>query len=117
MEVISILLLMLAGHFVGDFVLQPGPMSSGKNKNKTREQFDDGFPPWYYWLSAHASTHALIVYFFTGSILLLIAEFISHWLIDFVKCDKIINLHQDQALHILSKLAYVLFIYYFGMPV
>ena len=30
MEVISILILMLAGHFVGDFVLQPGPMSSGK---------------------------------------------------------------------------------------
>lgn len=47
MEVISILILMLAGHFVGDFVLQPGPMSSGKNRNKTREQFDDGFPQWY----------------------------------------------------------------------
>lgn len=116
MEVISILLLMLAGHFVGDFVLQPAPMSSGKNRNKSREQFDDGFPQWYYWLTAHASTHGLIVYLITGSIFLLIAEFISHWLIDFVKCDKSINLHQDQFLHILSKVTYALVILFMGAP-
>lgn len=116
MEVISILLLMIAGHFVGDFVLQPAPMSSGKNRNYSREKFDDGFPQWYYWLSAHASTHGLIVYLVTGSIYLMLAEFAAHWLIDFTKCDRLINLHQDQALHILSKIAYVLVIYFYGMP-
>jgi hypothetical protein len=68
-------------------------------------------------LNAHASTHGLIVYFCTGSILLLIAEFISHWLIDYVKCDKIINLHQDQSLHLLSKVIYALIIFFIGIPV
>ncbi len=92
-------------------------MSSGKNRNKTREQFDDGFPPWYYWLSAHASTHGVIVYLCTGSITFLIVEFFSHWFIDLVKCDKLINLHQDQALHILTKVAFALFIFLFGLPV
>ena len=47
MDVLSILLLLLAGHFVGDFVLQTSPMSSGKNRNNSRERFDDGFPQWY----------------------------------------------------------------------
>lgn len=116
MEVFSILLLLLAGHLVGDFVLQPSPMSSGKNRNNSRERFDDGFPPWYYWLSAHASTHGLIVYLITGSIIFMLLELISHWLIDLVKCDKRINLHQDQALHILSKIVYVLVIYFSGVP-
>ncbi len=116
MEALSLLILMLAGHLVGDFVLQPAPMSSGKNRNKSREQFDDGFPQWYYWLSAHASAHGLIVYFITGSILFLVLEFLSHWMIDFIKCDKLINLHQDQALHILTKVAFALVVFFIGTP-
>ncbi|MAM70048.1 MAG: hypothetical protein CMP91_02730 [Gammaproteobacteria bacterium] len=116
MEVLSILLLMLAGHFVGDFVLQPAPMSSGKNRNNSRERFDDGFPQWYYWLSAHASTHGLIVYLVTGSIIFMLLEFISHWLIDLLKCDKKISLHQDQSLHILSKILYIVIIVFYGIP-
>ncbi len=116
MEVLSILLLLLAGHFVGDFVLQPSPMSSGKNRNNSRERFDDGFPQWYYWLSAHASMHGLIVYLITDSIIFMLLELISHWVIDLIKCDKLINLHQDQALHILSKIVYVLIIFFYGIP-
>ena len=116
MDVLSILLLLLAGHFVGDFVLQTSPMSSGKNRNNSRERFDDSFPQWYYWLSAHASTHGLIVYLVTGSIIFLMCEFLSHWLIDFMKCDKLISLHQDQLLHLLTKLAFAAVIYFMGIP-
>jgi hypothetical protein len=34
-------------------------------------------------------------------------EFVLHWWIDFAKCEKWTNFHQDQGLHLLSKLAYV----------
>jgi hypothetical protein len=105
---------LLIGHAIGDFVLQPGPMSSGKNRhNRLYEQYGEGFPAWYYWLSAHALTHAGIVYVTTGSALCAFLEFVSHWLIDFGKCEKTYSLHVDQLLHILFKVLYCVLLVYF----
>lgn len=113
MEVLTLFFQLLVGHAVGDFVLQPNPMSSGKNRhNRLHEQYGDGFPPWYYWLSAHALTHCGIVYLITGSMLCAVLEFFSHWLIDFGKCEKNYSLHVDQCLHLSFKVFYSLLLVY-----
>jgi hypothetical protein len=114
MEVLVLFFQLLVGHAVGDFVLQPNPMSSGKNRhNRLREQYGDGFPPWYYWLTAHSLTHSGIVFAITGSMLCALIECASHWLIDFGKCEKTYNLHFDQCLHLFFKLLYCLLLVYF----
>lgn len=114
MELALLFFQLLIGHAVGDFVLQPGPMSSGKNRhNRLQEQYGEGFPPWYYWMSAHALTHAGIVYVITGSALCAAIECASHWLIDFGKCEKSYSLHVDQLLHLLFKVFYCVLLVYF----
>jgi hypothetical protein len=113
MELVPLLFQLLIGHAVGDFVLQPSPMSSGKNRNnRLQEQYGESFPPWYYWLSAHALTHAGLVYVITGSALCAVLEAASHWLIDFGKCEKGYSLHVDQCLHMLFKVLYCVLLAY-----
>ncbi len=107
MEALILFFKFLIGHALGDFVLQPAPMSTGKNRNnRLREQYGEGFPSWHYWLSAHALTHAGLVYVASGSALFAFIEAVSHWAIDYCKCERWINLHQDQAIHLLFKVGY-----------
>lgn len=111
MDVLILFFQLLMGHAFGDFVLQPSPMSAGKNPhNNLQEKYGESFPPWYYWLSAHALTHAGIVFVITGSALLALIETITHWLTDYLKCGRSINLHQDQALHVGVKVLYCLIV-------
>ena len=112
MSALTLFFQLLIGHAIGDFVLQPAPMSSGKNRhNRLKEQHGPGFPDWYYWLSAHSLTHAGIVYVITGNALFALIEAVGHWSVDFIKCDRHINLHQDQAIHLGFKVLYcVLFV-------
>jgi hypothetical protein len=51
----------------------------------------------------HAMIHGGFVFYATGMIGLGIAEAISHALIDWLKCEKRINFHQDQWMHIALK--------------
>lgn len=109
MEALILFFQLLIGHAVGDFVLQPSPMSSGKNRHfNLREKHGEGFPPWYYWLSAHSLTHAGLVWIITANPFFALLETVSHWFIDLLKCDRRIDLHQDQALHIAFKALYCL---------
>ena len=112
MEVLILLFTLVIGHCIGDYVLQPGPMASGKSRHSNlREQYGEEFPQWYYWLTAHALTHSGIVILITGNYLFAILEFFSHWLIDFCKSEKWITLHQDQMAHMLFKLIYCVIFY------
>jgi len=98
---------LLIGHAVCDFVLQSDTMARAKLRHgELRATYGPGFPPWYYWLSAHALVHGGAVYLLTGSPLLGAVELALHWAIDFAKCERWINIHQDQALHVLCKAAY-----------
>ena len=107
MAALALFFKLLMGHAVGDYVLQPSPMSQAKCRNNSLQaQHGPDFPPWYYWLSAHALTHAGIVYLITGSYLFAVIELLSHWLIDHLKCENKIGLHQDQALHLAFKALY-----------
>ncbi len=111
MTSLAIFFQFLIGHALADFALQSGAMGAGKNRHSgIHAQMGKHFPPWYYWLSAHALVHAGVVYFITGSWLLGVLEFILHWIIDFSKCEEWVNFHQDQALHVSCKLAYCFFI-------
>ncbi len=100
------LFLLLGGHCIADFVLQPEAMGRGKSRHN-RASDSPYFPPWPYWLTAHAFTHATAVMLVTQNLAFGVAELILHWLIDLAKCENKINLHTDQALHVACKLAYV----------
>ena len=112
MELLVLFFQLMIGHAVSDFVLQPPAMSRGKNpRNDLRAEFGEGFPGWQCWLSAHALTHAGIVYIITGSILLALLETVLHGLIDIGKCLKRYSIHTDQILHLMSKVLYCVLLY------
>lgn len=111
MQIITFFFQLLVAHTVADFVLQQESMGSGKNRhNDIHNRASNNFPPWYYWMTAHAIVHGGAVYIVTDSLLLGSAEIILHWIIDFSKCEGWINFHQDQALHMGCKLGYCFFI-------
>ena len=101
---------LLVGHAICDFTFQTDAMAKGKNRhNKTEPPPNQKYMPcWPYWLSAHALIHAGSVALVTGSTVLGLAEFVIHWVTDFFKCDNLFGVNTDQAIHIGSKLAYVL---------
>jgi len=112
MDVLILFFHLVIGHCIGDYVLQLGHMSSAKSRHsKLREQYGEDFPQWYYWLTAHSFTHAAIVIIITGSNLFAVIEAVSHWVIDFCKCEKWISLHQDQVCHMAFKILYCVVFY------
>jgi hypothetical protein len=104
----SFLFLMLVGHAVADYALQSDFMATNKNRNAVPKGYDPArHGPmqtiWPYVLSAHALIHGGMVYLVTGSIALAVAETVSHWVIDFGKCEKWYGIHTDQWAHIYFK--------------
>jgi hypothetical protein len=101
----------LVGHAVCDFVLQGEVISVAKARHgDAHAQHGAGFPPWYYWLGAHALTHGGAVYLVSGRWELAAIESVLHAAIDHLKCEGVITFQQDQALHLACKLAYVAFL-------
>jgi hypothetical protein len=101
---------LLAGHALADFPLQAGPIAVEKDRHS--QSALQKSVPWYYWLTAHALCHGGVVYLITQSLTLGLLETVLHWLIDFAKCEKWFNIHVDQALHVLCKVAWCVMIYY-----
>jgi hypothetical protein len=97
---IELLFILIAGHFVCDYVFQSNEIALGKNQ--TIDPARHGVP-WYYWMFAHAVTHGVWVYLFTHSVLFGIWETGLHFYIDVAKCKKHINVHVDQAMHLSFK--------------
>jgi hypothetical protein len=94
--------LLLAGHILLDFPLQGEYLARGKNPNTPWEGV-----PWSLLLTYHAALHGLCVYLITGHIRMGLIEFALHWYIDYSKYQNQINFVIDQALHLLIKLAFV----------
>lgn len=108
----TLLFQFLVGHALGDYVFQRDIMARSKSRHADIfKTAGPGFPAWYYWLASHALVHGGAVFIVSGSMLLGVVETVLHFLIDYSKCEHWINLHVDQALHILCKLAYVYLIY------
>ena len=97
------LFLLYFGHFLADYPLQGEFLALAKNRNVPIPGV-----PWYQAMAAHAFIHAGMVFVITGSSLCASLELCLHFIIDFTKCEKIINFNVDQALHLLCKVLYIL---------
>lgn len=93
------------GHAVADFPLQSEYLAKQKNRHLA-----DGRDEWIVALSAHVAIHAGAVWLLTGSVLLASAELVLHALIDLGKSERKFGLLADQALHLICKLGYVVFL-------
>jgi len=96
------LFLLFAGHFLADFPLQGEYVAKMKSRHYVPEHIPQGQTPtsvWFYALTAHAFIHGLAVYLITQSLLWGTYQVITHWIIDFMKCENLLNPHQDQLLH------------------
>lgn len=108
MSYFEMFVLLIAGHFIGDYVLQSNEIALGKNRSLDPARHS---VPWYYWLAAHALTHGTLVYLVTQNIWLLLAETACHFVIDYAKCEKQLTIHQDQFFHVLCKAWWILILY------
>tara|TARA_R110000744_G_scaffold360566_1_gene468122 strand:- start:526 stop:870 length:345 start_codon:yes stop_codon:yes gene_type:complete len=104
---IQMFITLIAGHFLADFPLQNDAIAVGKS-NQTQEKEGKHFGvDWFYWMIAHAATHALVVGYITGNFYLGLLEFVLHFAIDWCKCNGRFGLHVDQLLHATCKLSYI----------
>lgn len=113
---LNLIFLLLAGHFLMDIILQSDFVATNKNRNAIPKGYNpDLHGPrqnvWPYVLTAHAMSHGLAVLFVTQSLILALIEVVSHWTIDFFKCEKKYGIHTDQALHLSFKVLYIALIY------
>lgn len=101
-----VMFLLLVGHAVCDYPLQGEAVAVNKNRhaNTTLQQH----VPWYYWMVSHALMHGGAVALITGSVVLGLAETVCHFAIDYLKCEKVFDIHVDQLLHLICKIAWVL---------
>ena len=95
-ELITLFATLLCTHFLLDFAIQGDFVA----KYKARIVDDSNNVMWKWVLTAHAAAHTLPVLLLTQSVLLGLVMFISHFVIDFLKCEQKINFNQDQTLHI-----------------
>lgn len=100
----ELLFKLIIGHAVADFALQSDAMAKGKNPNIPRDNIQS--PNWRYWLLSHSLIHAGVVWLITGNVIYAFIELLCHYVIDMIKCDRHINSHEDQILHILCKILY-----------
>lgn len=112
---------MAIGHALADYPLQGSFLASGKNRHIDSGTFfgSNEVSPilWLHSLTAHALIQAGMVWIVTGSGALALAEFIIHWIIDFVRCEKWIGFSMDQALHLICKFIYAMILVAgFAMP-
>jgi hypothetical protein len=106
MSSLIMLFKLLIAHALCDFSLQTPFIASAKNRHNQPK--DDALPPgqkpnmiWPYVLSAHALIHAGGVFVVTGDMLCSWVMFVTHLVIDFLKCEPWtgMSIHIDQLLH------------------
>jgi hypothetical protein len=107
---------LLCGHAIADYALQNDYIA----KNKNRHAIPMGYDPklhgpmqtvWPYVLGSHGLIHGMFVFWATGQWMFGLLEAVSHFAIDFGKCEKWYGIHTDQFLHIVMKLFYVWVLY------
>jgi hypothetical protein len=110
------LFLLIAGHALGDYPLQPDAMATCKCRKAHLPLQNE--VPWYYWMAAHVLTHGLVTAFIVAfwthdndlAVKVGMLEAGVHWIIDTLKCEGVFGIHVDQALHVLCKVTWWLLI-------
>lgn len=95
--------LLVFAHFLFDYPLQGDFLSRAKNRFDPIQHV-----PWYQAMFAHTAMHGFAVWFITGIPLLGLAEMAIHWITDDLKCRGELTYNQDQAIHIICKVVWVL---------
>lgn len=109
MDSMQIFGLLIFGHALADYPLQGDFLSRAKNHRSPIPGV-----PWYQALFAHCVIQAGVVGILTGSILLAVAEFVVHAIIDYAKCDGQFGFNTDQALHVIFKAVWVFCLWYWA---
>ena len=89
-------------HFLADYPLQGDFLAQAKDRHSKLGQMF-----WYHALPAHGAIHAGFVMLATGVLWMAIVEWLAHVLIDYLKCEKLIDLDVDQFLHLVTKVVLV----------
>ena len=110
LQAAEVLFMLLAGHALMDYPLQGEFLSTCKSRHILRSRNDPTRPVqiWPICMTAHCLLHAVAVWAVTGCFILCLIEFALHWLIDFAKCENKTTFVQDQLLHVLCKIGYVI---------
>lgn len=98
---------LLVLHAFFDYAGQGDFLAQAKNSNTPV-----GKDIWPVALVSHALMHAGAVMLVTGSILLAMFELIAHALIDRAKTQGMLSFNQDQGLHVVCKVFWVVFMFY-----
>jgi hypothetical protein len=110
---------LLIGHAVADYALQSPWMAKAKNRHSgPPESYDPAMhgkiqPIWPMVMAAHALIHAGAVVVITGDPFLGVWQFLAHYMIDTLKCDKMFNVWVDQSLHVFVLAMTAIYV---GMP-
>lgn len=96
LSLIHTLMLLLFCHFLFDFPLQGDYTALFKNP-----WHNGNNPIWVWPMTSHCVLHSVPVYLITGDFYLMAFMFLSHFMIDFIKCWNKISYHVDQLLHLL----------------
>lgn len=97
MSALEIFALLIAGHFVADYPLQGDFLATAKVKGPLRV--------WH--LFGHSAIQGGMVGLVTGSLILGLAETAVHMAIDEAKVRGWTTFGQDQAFHVVCKVAWV----------
>ena len=90
-------------HALADFPLQGDYLARTKQRSQAST-----VPEWLISLTAHSLIHAGGVWIISGSVIIALAEFVLHWLIDLGKGEGLYGYVTDQALHLSCKVAFVI---------
>jgi hypothetical protein len=97
---------LIVGHAIMDFWAQSDALAQLKNRNIANTRGPGAAGIWPYALTSHSLHHGAAVAIVTGSVWLGVAETVSHWAIDFGKCENWYGIHVDQAAHVACKIAW-----------
>lgn len=97
----TVLLELLAMHFLCDYPLQGEFLAQAKNRNTPLGKIF-----WPRALIAHSVIHGGAVLLVTGSLLCAVCEVVIHAVTDYLKCESKISINADQAIHVACKLAW-----------
>lgn len=95
-------------HAVADFGLQSQAMADGKNRHTWPPPgynpllHGDAQTMWPYFLTSHAIIYAGAMWVALGTewgaLALVLGGF--HWVVDYMKCERVYGIHMDQLLHL-----------------
>jgi hypothetical protein len=112
-----LLLKLIFAHAITDFALQNDAMARYKSPHNLPSvdiipKSDKPESFWPYFLFNHALINGAGVWLVTGSYYFACIEVVWHAMIDKSKCDGVINIHQDQFYHLITKIFYVFMLLY-----